>query len=340
MRVESVTPRICPEAVEATVILEVALSFPYGREVPINCSLALSTEEGRRLGTCHVTEFGDGNLDLQVQTPRPSERKMVVRAYWVVGPRVLESIQGLRHRNRRGDVVLRCVVETVSISSRAYNATFKLGQRPTGTGNPEGGPRFVMYESPGADQFSTPVSNMWVVSGASGPGFLARDAFRQELTITIAAAEWLHDFEAAFLSTQYIVVELPIPPAVIGDQPTEARVKAAIEAAKKAQTRYARGEWGDVIEDLRPVWELLRDEAQLKTLLQSDGYTEDAIKAFNDSIQGQFKLASKFLHRTEQKSAALTARIEASWEDAVMCYTFAMGLLNLVTRKLARQARK
>jgi len=302
--------------------------------------MTVFSEDNKRLGTCHAAELGDSRLEVEVERPGSSDRRMAVRAPWVLGPRALEFLQTCRHRNRRGDVVLKCMVETVALVSRAYNATFTLGQQVRDSKEGRGQANVVVYETPGMIQFSTPITNMWVVSGASGPAFLARDVSRQEVPIAIPSAEWLHDFEAAFLSTQYLVVELPSPRVFGEASETVLRVQAAVEAARKAQDRCAMGEWGDVIEDLRPVWELLRDDTHLRALLLADGYSEEAIKALNDSVQGQYKLASKFLHRTEQKTAALAPRIEASREDAVMCYSFAMGVLNLITRKLARQARK
>jgi len=177
---------------------------------------------------------------------------------------------------------------------------------------------------------------MWVLSGDGGRKFMERETLRHGATVTISSGDWLHDYSSPWRTTQYLVVELPQPEFLTSAPNLEQRVNAAIEAAKASTDNIAKGEWNDALQDLRPVWELLRKQSDITDLLQRDGYTADAITAVEAIVQQQFTLAPKFLHRTDPSGKRINPEIRASKEDALVCYTCAMSLLNLISRKSAR----
>lgn len=62
-------------------------------------------------------------------------------------------------------------------------------------------------------------------------------------------------------------------PRDLADAALSARMGKAVEAAVKAQESLRAADWSQVFDDLRGVWEALRDYNDVETLLRADGYT-------------------------------------------------------------------
>jgi hypothetical protein len=96
-----------------------------------------------------------------------------------------------------------------------------------------------------------------------------------------------------------------------------------------------RGEWTEVIKDSRVVWELLRNQSEIKDLLMGDGYTEPAFTDLNESLKQLFNYSSKFHHR-EDREKKMMPEIKASKEDAYLIYATSMAIVNLISKKMQR----
>ena len=339
MRIEEVTAKPCQAAVEPTIVLEAKVVVRSGQEVPILAGATILNGEGMILGSCHGV--GDARraipLDAEAQASQ-SDIACQIEMRWVLTSRVLDRIQTMRHSDKKGDVRLTCRIRTVTMRARVYNTPFKLG---VATNIPQGPNRSpVFYEAPGHLPYHTDVGNLWVLSGANGKTFLEQETAQQDVGVSIRSSDWVHDFESVFKSTRYLVVELAIPEQGMANAslPTE-KLNAALAATRRASDSLDKGEWSDVIADLRPVWELVRNDNDLQNLLRRDGYPEDAVSALNESVKAQFNLASKFVHRLSADKKTVMPEIKASREDALLCYSFSMAVLNLMTRKASRLAR-
>jgi hypothetical protein len=344
MRLLSIIPKPNALFVDPTLEFELVFGFRRGQQVPLDFTLVVATADGRLMGTARPTlapSTGATNdpLPLDASTLNTGEANWVVRASLPLTARQLDHIEDLRSKERKGDVVLNCDIEAASFASRATVAAVVPGPEAQDKAGKDSGQHFVFYlrNQSARDRFYSQYSDMWLLSGDSSRTFLQRETFRHPMKITISSGDWVHDYTAAWRATRYMVVELPQPSFVILTPEVEKRLAGAVSAVNKASQDMLKGEWNDVVEDLRPVWELLRNDVDIQQLLARDGYTPAAVAAFNESVRQQFELASKFLHKTD-KAGNAAPEIRAAKEDAFLCYSFALSVVNLVSRKAERLA--
>lgn len=338
MRIASIIPTPDIQCVEPTLVLDLMIAFPRGQRLPLDVAVQIHTEDKKLLGVARPTSMG-GQDKLPLDAPEfgsgNNEFSVPARVVLGLSPKQVDYIEGLRSKHRKGDVVLTCQIEVPFLASRMVLA----GLQPVESkaGDALNAAKMVAYKQYNSrEPFYSQVTNMWVLSADGGRTFLERETLRCTMPVTISSGDWLHDYASPWRTTQYMVVELPQPEILTSTPNIEQRVNTAIEAAKNASRNLAKGDWNDVLEDLRPVWELLRNDADIAGLLQRDGYPPDAITSFNDSVKAQFNLASKFVHRLDRSGTRIAPEIRASKEDAFVCYSFAMSLLNLVARKATR----
>lgn len=338
MRIVSIVPKADLACIEPTLHLDVELAFIYGQRIPFDILVHVRTEDKRTLGMARPDTFGHGKLVLDARDNLSnSETTLAVQVSLPLSSRQLDHIDELRSTHRKGDVVLECAVEAQFLVSKVVNSALRVGADIGTQGRGETREKQVIYKQQDSrESFQSLVSNMWVLSGDGSRVFLERETLRHLSSVVIRSSDWLHDYAAPWRGERYIVVEIPQISKFSATSNIEQRLNAAIDATIKAADNLSRGEWNDVVEDIRPVWELLRNEADIKGLLERDGYTPEAVSAFNDSVKAQFDLASKFVHRLDKANKRLVPEIRASKEDALLCYAFAMSLLNLVARKTAR----
>ncbi len=332
MRIHSIVPKPEDQCVEPTLVLDVVVAFQSGQRMPLDLAVEVRTEDKKLLGVARpITMMPSEKLAFKACEPGDNnEISVPVRVVLGLSPKQLDYLEGLRSKHRKGDVILHCRVEAQSLVSKTVIATMY----PTGNGA-SGSDQPVVYRQTNRDFYSQ-FTNMWVLSANGNRTFMELETLRFATTVTIGSGDWLHDYSSPWRTTRYLVVELPQPEFLTSAPNIEQRVNAAIDAAKRSADNIAKGEWNDALEDLRPVWELLRKQSDISDLFQRDGYTADAITAVDEIVRHQFTLASKFLHRVDQSGKQINPEIRASKEDALVCYACAMSLLNLVSRKSAR----
>lgn len=155
-------------------------------------------------------------------------------------------------------------------------------------------------------------------------------------TVTIYSSDWIHDFCPAFGTGKFHVFEFPIPDITI--RPTDALSLALIQALKSLQEMEDsrnKGDWKRIILESRPVWELIKDNADVERLLINCNYDNDTIYAFKNLIQSFFTFASKFAHLVghPRQGSPLMPHKEVSKEDAEMMYAMAISTVNMVVKK-------
>jgi hypothetical protein len=332
MKVLSLTPMPNSECIEPTVDFELLVSFAHGERVPVDFSIVVRAEDRKILGNARsyvrATEsLPIDALDSPHGLPEATERlKMTLpltRGH-------VEHIERVRSRHRKGDVVLRCEVEGQFLVSATTNATFLLAQRN------EGDTYDVKYRYQGSS-FRPSHTNMWVLSGNNARTFLKREIKREERAAVIVSSDWLHDYVSLWHATNYLVLEIPHAEATPGKGGLQDWVDAATQAISNARSTLSKGEWNDVVEDLRPVWEVLRGKPDIKAMLEADGYTTDAAAALDSAIRQMFDFASKFVHRTDKTGKRLVPEVRAAKEEAMLVYALAGTVVNLIARKTARQ---
>lgn len=338
MRLISIEPRPESRFVEPALLLDVMIAYPMGLKAPLD--LLVTVRAGDRIiGTARSSTFGLGMTTLESAAEGRKDRDQEQTQKWstvlALSARVLDFLEDLRSKDRKRDVVLQCDVEIQALVSNVVTAHIRTGgEVADGRG---GKAEMLTYKYD--PNFRPDYTNMWVLSGDGGRVFLRCEGTRFQTSITISASDWVHEYLEVWSMTRYVVIELPQPEVLTANSHIEERVSAAIGAVGKASESLAKGDWDDVLKELRPVWELIRNQSDIETLLRNDGYIDEAIKAFNESIKHQFTLASKFVHRVDTSGKAVLPDMHVLKEDAYLCYSFALSILNLVTRKMRRQAR-
>jgi hypothetical protein len=346
MRLVSIAPKPLAQSVEPALGFDLAFGFLAGQRVPLDFTLVVRAEDRMLLGLPQPTGALGQRTSFALE-PRDnavtnSEATWTVETAVSLSRRQLDYLEGLRSKNPRGDVVLQYEGEARSLVSKVVNTTLKPGPEARDDRAGLVGNVLLYTRSPFPNPFHSQASDLWVLSGDSGRKFIEVEALPFTGSVRIPSSDWLHGYAAAWNTTRFVVVELP-QADVLAPAPTPGvaeRVNKAIDSAKKASENVARGEWSDVLEDLRGVWELLRKDGEIASLLQRDGYTPDAVEAFTKSVEHQFALASKFMHSLDRDKKTVRPEIRASKEDALVCYSFAMSLLNLVARKTLRLAKQ
>lgn len=153
----------------------------------------------------------------------------------------------------------------------------------------------------------------------------------------ISASDWLHDFYPHFALERFMVLELPIieQDIKLKKDNLDKRISEAIQSFGEMKKALEKGDWNLVIKESRPIWELNRKQEEINKLLKTDDLSEVAIQSFNTLLQSLFTFASKFIHKVDD-SKELMPYSRASKEDAILIYSMAASLLNLVAQKKKR----
>ena len=157
----------------------------------------------------------------------------------------------------------------------------------------------------------------------------------------IASSDWVQDYLPIFGKGNYIVLEIPTPDLTNGSNFTETKINSAIEAIPKMKKEFLEGEWGEVIEKSRPIWELVKEkdiknkEANaLREYLVRSGFSEEAVTNLLSSFYELFHFTSKFLHKIDPSGKQLNPEIIASKEDAYLIYSLSINIIHLIAKKI------
>jgi hypothetical protein len=318
------------ECIEPTLEFELTVRFMQGDRIPVDFTVVVRTEDKKILGVARPSSRVTSSLSLDAiiskqGLPDATEK---VRMALPLTKGHIEHIERVRSRHRKGDVVLSCQVEGVFLVSTTTNATLLLVRRAD-----ESEVYDVKYRY--QSSFRSSHTNMWVLSGDNGKTFIQREIMREERTAIIGSSDWIHDYVSVWHATDYLVVEIPRTEATPGKGGLQDWIDAAAQAIDKARVNFGKGEWNDVVEDLRPVWEVLRGKPDIKAVLEANGYTSDAATALDNAIRQLFDFASKFVHRTDKTGKKLVSEVHAAKEEATLVYALAGTVVNLVARKTA-----
>ena len=276
------------------------------------------------LGTQH-------DKDLQ----RQEARNISLLAF--LSKEALNHIDDVRDKNRKKDVVFKLRLRIRTLISRTRVPPLHLVKPQEHTLAPfEKDESILTYKY--ERDYHPPVENLWVISGGGtlGPIFLeVRDEY-QEIQESIASSDWVSDFAPQLEIGRFITTELPLPSPVAINKEFAERLNKATEALQKMEEEAKKGEWTEVIQNSRPVAELLRDEIMVSSVLAKHGFSEEAAGSLLGTIRNLFDYSSKFIHKVAKDGTIIPAEIKAEKEDAYLIYSVSIGLLNLLTQKVRK----
>lgn len=254
-------------------------------------------------------EFGKGILEnlVPMNQSREIDKEFAVTFLAPLSRQAIEELNSSRSKNPRGEVLMgfkfsfKCIESSFESMNLTYNE-----------------------------------SKSTVVTIPNG-SLLQYRVYPSNYEVKISASDWLHDFYSHLGLGRFIVVELPIPELAVKTKKDNLnmRINEALQSFGEMRIAYEKMDWNLVIKESRPIWELNRKQAEISNLLKNEDYSEAAVQSFNALLQSLFDFSSKFIHK-EDKSKEVMSYSKASKEDAVLVYSMAASILNLIGRKLSR----
>lgn len=349
MNIQRIATKPALSSIRPELEIEVELEFQQNLEIPTTVTGAIFSDENIKISIVDSTFEKDKRFKLSaIDSGNPDTQgyqivKTRVSLNALLDSKALEHIDTLRTKDEKGDVKLTLDLSVQALRSNATLSYMVLGESAAGLEQLK--PVYYQYQR----GFSSAMNNMWILSGNSGASFVEVGTQNFKRNIIIPSSDWIHDYCPVFQIGRFTVFEYSTPDFVKGTGSIQEKLAESIKAVKKMQEDVVEGDWNEVIEDSRAVWELLRREDEIRDILKRDGFTNDAIADLvggEDSTGGKhegclnslFNFASKF-HHILDKGQRIQPAIRASKEDAYLVYGASVNVVNMISRKLFRQSR-
>ena len=297
---------------------------------PIEITGFLLSNDGKKISNISGFRYESDRKTQGIQAANGANSNTISKIEIIapLNPKALDYIQEQRELNQNGNVILKLNINIRAINSQTCLSYMYLENLSNSNPQP------VMYKH--NNQFSSQNSNMWILSGNSGSIFLEVIDEVFDLPMTIPSSDWINVFCPAFNIGKFFVFEYLMPDYVPGSDSLDEKLNKAIDVIKDMELKMISGEWTDVIEDSRPIFELLRNQDEIKKLFIIDEFTDGAYNDLNESLKSLFNFSSKFHHSLDKKNN-LMPRIKASKEDAYLIYTISVTIVNLISKKLQKK---
>ncbi|MGB7532202.1 MAG: hypothetical protein WA977_04380 [Halobacteriota archaeon] len=340
IKVEPLRDSVSPE-----IRFDIPLYYRAKYEMPIAAMGILLSEDGKKISdlTEMVTDVSKTS-ELAAKDIAASEsekeEEIVLSMVAKLDPIALDHIEDLRSKNSKGDVKLSLEIVVRTLNSHTILSYLLLhkGTPPFELSKDRKNAQVVLHNWP-EKGFSAESTDMWILSGQGGSTFLKLRNNNDQLkaNVKIPSNDWLHDFCPVLQVGKFAVFEFKIPEYKERKGDLSKRINEAIKAVEKMEGDLRKSEWNRVIEDSRPIWELLRNVDKIKDLLLRDGYTEEAAGDLNAIINKLFDYSSKFHHKLgKPPEKKIMYEIKASKEDAYFMYTTGLAFANMISKKTQR----
>lgn len=332
MRIDKIEIKPATESINPEFIFDINCVLDRNREIPLEISGHVLSENNKKLANMHqIFHFENQQIELSALQDRYNrEYNTNFKLTAPLNQRILDYIETLRTTNSKSDVILNIEIFVKLLETKIILSNMILGEMDN-----EGFQQVFYKYDPEFLTTQTQI-NMWILSGNGGPEFIKTVNKKFTNRVTISSSDWIHDYCPVYQIGKFAVFEFLIPEYAEGTGSIEERLNKSINAIKKMENNILEGEWNEVIEDSRAVWELLRNHDEIKDLLKNDGFTDQAIENFNEIITQLFKISSKFLHQEEIGNRKIMPEMKASKEDAYLIYSLSLNLVNLISKKFQR----
>lgn len=334
MRIDKIEVMPVKDSINPELLFEIEFFIQRRDEIPVEISGSIFSDENKKIANIHeVIHDPNRRIELSARNnERYEEEKLVIKSLASLNHKVLDYIETLRTKNPKGDVILNLDIFVKTLNSRTNLSNLNLFEMKGTQGFPEGSKGvYYLYQS----KFFTSQTNMWILSGDGSPTFIEIKNNNFKNKVVIRSSDWIHDYCPVFQIGKFSVFEYLLPDYAEGSGSIEERLNESINAIKRMEENMIKGDWNGVIEDSRAVWELLRNQDEIKGLLMRDGYSEQAFIDLNESLRQLFNFSSKFHHK-EDKGKKIMSEIKASKEDAYLIYAMSMNIVNLISKKMQR----
>jgi hypothetical protein len=339
MKIELQTIEPAIDSIDRELLISFKISEIDTGKVPIGITGNLYLENGKKIGTL-CPRSNNGSLPLWLNAHGANAIQInpsfTATMSCQLSENVIHYIEDFRlnQKPRSKDLLFQAKLLVQELSSNVVLASLKLGDEK----------KFydekaleVVYKYD--NHFRSERTNMWILSGDSGPNFLSTSVASQfDIPIRIELMTWINEFMEYLKLGKIIVHEFLMPDEIKGSKRLNARYQKAQKSLVEMQKQLKIGEWKQAIIAGRPVYELFKHFDEFKTLLLESGYSIKAYDALNESIKQFFNLLSKIYHGLEQDYETVTD-IPVYSEDAQMVYAFSISILQLISGKMKRNSK-
>ncbi|MEI6348177.1 MAG: hypothetical protein WCP69_09550 [Bacteroidota bacterium] len=166
-------------------------------------------------------------------------------------------------------------------------------------------------------------------------------------SLIINQSDWINSFSPFLGIGKFILIELEIPEKQkVNDEWIEMYDRLFLRL-NEIQDLIRQGNWKGTMISGRQFYESLKFSKNnsnkgielresLKQLFLDDMHSEEGFEDFYLGIKSFFNFVSKFIHDKSNKTGAYIPVPNPSKEDAYFVYALAIGLINIISKKIAK----
>ena len=327
------------KSINPEIEIDIPIMYRAKYEIPLSITGVLLSEDNKKLSNLIEIKSDISKLfELNARSrDRDSEEEVTFTLVANLNRRTIDHVEDLRAEERKGDIKIKLKLTVKSLESRASLSQMCILDKAYISKDMKAtlGNEYELAGYQYKSKFQPNRTDMWVISGDGSPTFLQLKYYDFQVDKEIKSNDWLHDFCPVFQIGKFAVFEFQLPETMEekGDLPD--KINEAIKSVGNMEEDLQKCEWNRVIEDARPIFELLKKSDEIKDLFNRDGFPDDAINNLNNSMQNLFDFSSKFHHKTDKKKK-LRAEIKASKEDAYLIYSTGLAFCNAISKKIQR----
>jgi hypothetical protein len=335
----SVTPSL--SSIDYELLFTFSISEIEKNKIPLSVNGILLSEDGKKIGDLRIHDHNFSSTQW-VNADGARGVRMSNACQFTLSCQLSEKsinhIEKFRFNNKEltRDVVLIVKLSIHELESNVQMGTFVLGDEMDEPGRTNR-VRTVYHEYTG--EFGASTSNMWILSGNSGPNYLGhRRHALPEIRVTIDLMQWKNAFTEYLKIGKIMVYEFLVPSEIKFSKPLKERYDRGQQSLKDMQVQLGYGEWETAIIVSRPIFELFKNFDDFKKVLIDGGYSELAYQDLKNSIVSFFDLLSKIYHglgKGKDKDN-VNPKIPVNKEDAYMVYSFSLSIFQLISQKVIR----
>lgn len=346
--ITSVTPT--PESESLHPSIDITLNIQYREKflAPLSIKGIISGEDNRTLGNIFEVSLKNGNsFSIQAlhYTQQSNIRDLSITKVFrlTLDQKALDHIEHLREKNKKGDVIIRLDLSMLVLEGRAEIGGYAIERLQIPILNQQGNTvrqaDLLRIDGSNPDLHNTHTRMMIPSQDLS---YLNLREETMTLTNIIKGSDWVNDFQPQLGIGKFLIMEIP---EVININEPKDEIEERLHSASKHLLEISelvkKGEWEEVAEDCRAVYEDLRknfkekfDSLVQKLLRDDNGISDKGIADFMKMIDGHNGFIHEF-HHTRGEDGKVK-KIVVHKEDAYALYITLIGLVNILTTKYHR----
>jgi hypothetical protein len=318
------------------------LSYQHEQQIPLSVYGNIFSADEKKVVSFNNDLFFGNNESIPLSGRRVSKHYNNIKSKSIIpielSKKIIEHLDEVRENNKKGDVVLTTEFIFKYIQPFIKIIDIKLSDEfPNRDKLPEHLKEYklLLYHH---DLFE----NFLLLAPNAQEKFMEIRQVKFRKDYIIKSSDWVHEYAPAFTRGNYMILEYYLPDDFLkNEKPLTAAIKKSFDILKEMHTNLIKMEWIQVISLSRKIVEIWRNidskkDDELKRLLITDGFTEQAYLDFNNMLQKFFEFSSKFIHATEKNKAELMGNIKAYREDAYFIYSTSVHLIHMISKKMER----